>query len=148
MAEDVVSIDDTARLTDAIRVLDEHRFGVLPVVDSQNVVIGILSTTDLIEIFHEIQSDLGALHIVNESTRDFLIQMLTDQGDNTLVRDVMTSPVQTIPVGTNLVVAAQMLHGKKYHHLPVVDDDGLAVGMLSASDFVRVIATHGASLAG
>jgi len=148
MTKDVISIDDTALLTVAIRRMDDRRISVLPVVDSQGALIGILSTMDLVQTFHEVNSDLGALSVVNDSTRDFLLQLLMEQGDNTRVCDVMTSPVVTTGPGTNLIVAAQMLTDKKYHHLPIVDDNQQPIGMLSTSDLVRALAEQGARLAG
>ena len=57
-------------------------------------------------------------------------------------------PVETIAPKTNLVVAAKHLVKKKYHHLPVVDEEGQPIGMLSTFDFVRAIAEHGAAMSG
>ena len=78
MTEQATVVDDTARLTDAIRLMDSKKLSVLPVVDEQGRLVGILSNSDLIEITHEIQSDLGALRHVNEKTRDFLIKILME----------------------------------------------------------------------
>lgn len=148
MTEQAIVIDDTARLTDAIRLMDVEKISVVPVVDEQGKLTGILSNRDLIELTYEIQSDLGAIHYVNEKTRDFLIQLLMDQGDNARVADVMTSPVSTISPETNLVVAAQLLNSCGFHHLPVVEESGTSIGILSTSDFVRAIAEKGALMAG
>lgn len=148
MAVDVKVVEDSAKLSDAIRILDENRLSATPVVDNQNVVVGLLSTSDLLEIFHETQCDLNALHCVTDLTRDFLIQLLSDAGDNTRVMDVMRSPVETIPQSTNLVVAAKLLAGKQFHHLPVVNEEGQPIGMISTFDFVRAVAEHGAEMSG
>ena len=69
--------------------------------------------------------------------------MLVDQGDNTLVSNVMTSPVETIPETVNLVMAARILNEKHYHHLAIVNDAGQPVGILTTSDFVRAVAELG-----
>lgn len=148
MTEDVKVVEDNAKLSDAIRILDKNQLSATPVVDSQNVVVGLLSTSDLLEIFHETQCDLNALHCVTDMTRDFLIQLLTDAGDNTRVCDVMRSPVETVSPSTNLIVAAQRLVKKRYHHMPVVDEDGQPIGMISTFDFVRAVAEHGAAMSG
>lgn len=147
MTSQAICIDDSDRLTDAIRQMESEGLSVLPVVDNQRRLVGILSTTDLLQITHEIQSDIGALTYVTEKTRDFLVKLLIEQGDTTFVRDVMTSPVETITPNTNLVVAARKLVDRRYHHLPVVGDGGRPLGILSTSDFVRAIADHGALLA-
>ena len=144
MTEQAIVVDDTARLTDAIRLMDDHRLSVVPVVDEQGALVGILSSSDLIEMIHEIQSDISALNYVTDKTRDFLVQMLMEQGNNTKVSDVMTSPVETINENVNLVIAAQILQSKTYHHLPVLSLENKAIGIISTSDFVRAIADNGA----
>ena len=148
MSKGVVVVDDTDRLTHAVRLMDEKEVSVLPVVDNQGKLVGILSTSDLLEITHEIQADLSALTYVTDKTREFLINLLVEQGDSTFVNDVMTSPVETVQPHTNMVVAARVLVDRGYHHIPVVDDDDAPVGVISTSDFVRVFAEHGATLAG
>lgn len=148
MAQQAICIDDSSRLTQAIRVMDDNEISVLPVVDNQGILVGILSASDLIEITHEIQADISALTYVTEKTREFLIKLLIDQGDTTRVRDVMTAGVETTSATTNLVVAAQKLVDRHYHHLPVVDGSGKPIGVLSTSDLVRAIADYGATLAG
>lgn len=148
MTHQAICVDDSSRLTKAIRIMDDEDFSVLPVIDSQGNMVGILSSSDLIEITHEVQADLSALTYVNEKTRSFLIQMLMDQGDTTLVRDVMTSNVETTTPQTNLVVAARKLVDRHFHHLPVVDDSGKPIGILSSTDLVRAVSDYGAMMAG
>lgn len=148
MTQQAIVVDDTARLTDAIRMMDDNQLSVIPVVDEQETLVGILSNSDLIGIMHEIQSDLVALNHVRDKTRDFLIRILMEQGDNTQVKDVMTSPVETISADDNLVVAAQKLNAKQYHHLPVICPDCNVIGIISTLDFVRAIAENGALATG
>jgi CBS domain-containing membrane protein len=148
MTRGVSATSEETRLTEAIRQMDSQRISVLPVIGSEGTVVGILSTTDLIEIIHEVQADLSALNCVTGRTRDFLIQLLVEQGDDTLVRDVMTSPVDLVHETENLVVSARRIVENGYRHLPVVDAEGVPIGMLSTSDFVRAFADHGKLLAG
>lgn len=148
MTNQAIIVDDSEKLTHAIRLMDTERLLALPVVDNQGQIVGMLSTRDLIEITHEIQADLGALSFVTDKTQEFLIKLLIDQGDNTLVRDVMTSPVATILPSANLIVAARKLVDREFHHLPVVEESGKPVGILSTTDFVRAVADYGATLAG
>ena len=148
MTSQAICIRASDRLTAAIQTMDDESLSVLPVLNKQGQLVGILSATDLIEITHELQSDIRAMGHMRETTRKFLVKLLIEQGDKTRVRDVMTSPVETITPQTNLVVAARKLIDRIYHHLPVIDESGAPVGMLSTKDFVRAIADHGAMLAG
>ena len=61
MSHQAICVDDSNRLTQAIRIMDDDELTVLPVVNNQGVLVGILSASDLIEITHEIQADLNAL---------------------------------------------------------------------------------------
>jgi CBS domain-containing protein len=144
MTERPTVAEDTDRLIRAIGVMEDQRLSALPVVNENGLVVGILSVSDLVTLSHEVHSDLGALSLVNESTQQFLIRQLRDQGETTLVRDVMSSPVETARRSENLVQAARKLVDRQYHHLPVVDDEGLPVGILATSDFVRAFADYGA----
>ena len=148
MSIQATAINDTARLTDAIRIMDAERFSLLPVVDAQEKLIGVLSVSDLIETVREVQADLAALPHVNEQTQNFLIRLLIDQGDNTRVKDVMTSPAKVVFESMNMVVAAKKLKNENLHHLPVVNEAGKPIGVISSTDFVRAFADYGAILAG
>lgn len=48
-----------------------------------------------------------------------------------------TTPVLTVSSGASLEAGAHRLAELGVHHLVVVDDKGVAVGMVSALDFVR-----------
>ena len=148
MTHGVVSISEAAPVREAIGLLDETRLNALPVLDSAGDVIGILAVADLVSIFGEVQADLAAMTQDEPGVRDFYVNMLNMHGDDTRVRDVMTSPVHTIEPETNIVVAAQLMCDKKCHHLPVVAPSGEIQGVVSTSDFVTAFAEHGASLAG
>ena len=49
MVRDVVTVRPDTDVADAIKLLSEHDVSALPVVDSENMLVGILSETDLIE---------------------------------------------------------------------------------------------------
>jgi CBS domain-containing protein len=52
-------------------------------------------------------------------------------------RDVMTSPVITLGRDTPVPVAAKLLSSHGFTAAPVVDDDGLVVGIATEADLVR-----------
>lgn len=61
----------------------------------------------------------------------------------TKIRDVMVSPVVTVPTTMKLTECAALMKKLRVHHLPVVDESGLIVGMISASDFLVVAEAMG-----
>ena len=59
------------------------------------------------------------------------------------VRDIMTTPLITIPNTVSMSDCARIMKDKKIHHLPVMDDKGNLVGMISATDFLVVAEAMG-----
>ena len=55
----------------------------------------------------------------------------------TLVRDIMTSNVRTARAGMKVPEALELMHDGNFRHLPLVDDKGTVVGMLSIRHLLR-----------
>lgn len=148
MTPEVITAFQGDRIIDAIRKLDDFAVSALPVIDEEQRVVGIVSLFDILDVTREVHADLSALSLVTAETRKFMIKLLVEQEDNTKIEDVMTTPVTTIHENTNIVVAARQMVHDGYRHLPVVDDDERVVGMVSSTDFVRVVAEQGALVCG
>jgi CBS domain-containing protein len=54
----------------------------------------------------------------------------------TLTKDVMTSPLVTVQQNLSLKECSKLMNKLHIHHLPVVDEKGDLVGMISATDFL------------
>jgi signal-transduction protein with cAMP-binding, CBS, and nucleotidyltransferase domain len=52
------------------------------------------------------------------------------------VREIMTSPLITIPCHWSLKDCALKMSEHKIHHLPVIDEEGELTGMISDTDFL------------
>ena len=61
MTSQVVTVRQDDSLVDAIRTMDDRRVSVLPVVDDNQMLVGIVSVSDLIGIARELQADLDEL---------------------------------------------------------------------------------------
>ncbi len=86
--------------------------------------------------------------IVNrtETNPDYGIVTSTDISDkivalernpaHVLMREIMNSPLITVNAQMTLKECANIMHENQIHHLPVADDEGNLVGMISATDFL------------
>ena len=86
--------------------------------------------------------------IVNrtETNPDYGIVTSTDVSDkivaqernpsHVLVREIMNTPLIMVNTKMTLKECAAIMHEHNIHHLPVSDDEGNLVGMISATDFL------------
>jgi CBS domain-containing protein len=122
MAGAPITISADAPLSDAVRVLDEHRISGLPVVNAAGTLVGVLSQTDL--------------------ARARSTEYLWANWPGLAVRHLMTAPAVVVHRSTPLAQAARKMERHRIHRLVVVadDDETRPVGVLSMTDLVHAIA--------
>ena len=54
------------------------------------------------------------------------------------IRDIMAKPVITISANMAISQCVALMHDKHIHHLPVADEKGKIIGIISASDFLVI----------
>lgn len=56
----------------------------------------------------------------------------------TKIRDIMTTPLIGVDPDQTIYECAKLMSDLHVHHLPVLDQDGAIIGMISATDFLVV----------
>ena len=106
---DPAKVQLTASVAEAIQAMLDRRMGAAAVVDENGVVAGIFTERDV-------------MRRVALSGRD----------PHTIpVREVMTTPVVMATRETGIAEALQTMVEHRRRHLPVVEDDGRLIGILS-----------------
>jgi CBS domain-containing protein len=72
--------------------------------------------------------------------RDLLRSAASREAKTTQAQEVMTREPTTVRPSTSLVHAARIMLANKFGCLPVCDEDGTVVGIITESDFVRFAA--------
>jgi CBS domain-containing protein len=72
--------------------------------------------------------------------RDLLRSAVSRPAKSTLAHDVMTREPLAVRPTTSLVHAARVMLERKFGCLPVCEDDGTLVGIITEADFVRFAA--------
>lgn len=111
MIIDPVTLRADSRVKDALLLMSQHRIGGIPVVDSNNKLVGILTNRDL---RFEVHPEKPVTDIM---TRENLI---------------------TAPSGTTLEKAKTILQKYKIEKLPVVKKDGTLMGLITYKDIMKL----------
>jgi CBS-domain-containing membrane protein len=132
MTKAVVSVQQTASYRALVDLLIGHRFSAVPVVDDMQRVTGVVSEADLLRKIEY----AGA-----EEPRMF--ERRRRRGDRAKARggtatDLMSSPPVVAPLGTTIPAAARLMDDQGVKHLPVVDELGRLVGIVSRGDLLKV----------
>jgi CBS domain-containing protein len=121
MTKNVITAKRDEGVVEAFEKMLKYKISSLPVVDDENRVIGIVTTTDI-----------GYNLIRDRYTLE------------TTIGDVMTKDVITIREDDNILEAIKKMdiNGKKeeiINQLPVVDKDNKLVGIISDGDIIRTL---------
>jgi len=112
MIIDPISVNPEQTLQDAENLMNEFKISGVPVVDKNNVLVGILTNRDMRFI------------------KDF----------SQLCGNIMTKmPLITGKKGTTLEAAAEVMHQNKIEKLPIVNEDGTLKGLITIKDINKVI---------
>lgn len=111
MIQDPITLKGNAPVSDALQLMKEHRIGGIPVVDEQQILIGIITNRDL--------------------------RFIKDQ--TILIESAMTHmPLITAKVGTTLDQATKILQEHKIEKLPIVGENNKLEGLITYKDIEKV----------
>lgn len=118
MSDSVETATRDTLVEDAAETMLEHGIGSLVVVDEDGKLDGILTTTDFVNIVAKSKPKA-----------------------ETTVERYMTTGVITARVGDSIQDVADTMIDKGFHHMPVVDDDGTVVGIVTTKDLTAYLST-------
>jgi CBS-domain-containing membrane protein len=134
MTRNVVAVSPTADLHETAHLLSENRISGMPVVDDNNRVIGVISEADLL-----ILAGLQREHSFRDILRNLLGEPLLARKRGDKVKDVMSFPPVTSKADDDVREVAKIFDERRIKRLPVVDDEGKLIGIISRGDIVRAI---------
>ena len=111
MIIDPVTLHPEATIGDALRLMKENKIGGIPIVDKNQILMGILTNRDL--------------RFEDDNRRK--------------VKEVMTKEkLITAPEGTDLKKAEKILQKYKIEKLPVVNSSGKLIGLITYRDILQL----------
>ncbi|HET7753886.1 MAG TPA: DUF190 domain-containing protein [Anaeromyxobacteraceae bacterium] len=141
MRRDVVSVSRSTPVREVVELMLGHTYRSVPVVEDGRPV-GIVTNGDLVQ-----RGGLGVrLDLVASLDKPQLHEILERlASQNATAGDVMTAAPVTVSASASLPSAAEVMVRQRLKRLPVVEDDGALVGIVSRVDLLR---TAGAGFGG
>jgi len=141
MNRDVVVVSPRMPLKEVARVLVNHHFSGVPVIDDDGKVLGVVSEGDILV---KERAPGSATSIFGRA-----LELETWAGKHQ-ARDAggaMTAPAVTIGPARSVSEAAGLMLDRSVNRLPVVDADGKLVGIVTRADLVRAFVRDDSEIA-
>ncbi|MEF8851933.1 MAG: CBS domain-containing protein [Haloarculaceae archaeon] len=118
MTADLQTVGPDTLVEDAANRMQDNGVGSLVVVDDDGHLLGILTTTDFVDI----------------------VARSKPKAETTVER-YMTTDVVTTGAQASIREVADLMLEHRFHHVPVVDDEEGVIGMVSTTDLAAYIST-------
>ena len=138
MKRNVISIPEASTIREAASVFVRHHVGLLPIVDQNRKLIGVVGLRDLLSLelpdFVNFIADLDFVH-------NFGAVETTRPSKEVLDKPVMTlmSPAASVQEDTGLLRTYALMLQHQLHDMPVISKDGTLVGVASRVDIGTAI---------
>ncbi len=131
MTRAVVVVDEWAPFKEIARLMQEYRVSALPVVRGDGRLVGIVSEADL--LLKEGRPEGGRRLLEGPRRR-----LEREKAEGLVASQLMTTPVVITGPDASLSVAARLMHRRGVKRVPVVDEEGRVVGIVSRADLLKV----------
>ena len=133
MTTEVVAVEAWTPFKEIAGLLAQHRISAVPVVDAGRRVLGIVTEADLL---------LKQQHPDPKATVPLIWTRRHRQerakAAAAVAGKLMTAPAVTVPPTATVTEAARRMHTARVKRLPVVDERGQLLGIVSRADLLKV----------
>lgn len=134
MTREPLAVNPETPVVEIVELLLKESFKAVPVIDAERRVIGIISDGDLIER-GGMPLRLSVGQVLDEATLREHIRSIREAGQR--ARDIMTPSPVCLDARTPIDQAARRMVQANLKRLPVIDEQGKLVGMLSRVDVLH-----------
>src|ERR1700753_192565 len=131
MTKAVVSVDRAATYRDLVDLVIERRFSAVPVVDSVTHVIGVVSEADLLRKIEYAGAEEPRLFEGRRRRGE------RRKAQGRTAADLMSAPAVVALSGMSIAAAARRMDREDVKRLPVTDDLGRLIGIVSRGDLLK-----------
>jgi CBS domain-containing protein len=138
-----VSVGIDSSVEDVIAALRDHSLPGVPVVDGDGRLAGIVTEADL--VLPDDQGDLHLPHYINLFGGTVFLEPLgrfekqLRKAFASTAADMMTADPDTVGPDSTVKEAARLIHESGHNRLPVVEQDGRLVGVITRVDLLGAL---------
>ncbi|NOH04072.1 MAG: CBS domain-containing protein [Chloroflexi bacterium] len=122
MSSPVVVVDPDSSVSHAMTLMRRRNIhSVVVDISEENPSFGIVTTTDI---------------------RDKIVAEGRNPAETT-VREIMSGPIITGRADWTLAECSRVMQKHKFHHLPIADENGTLIGIISATDIFMAVEEQG-----
>lgn len=125
MTDSVITVSISDHLRDVKKKFSKENIRHLPVMNGDNLV-GIISKNDIMRL------SFGSVFDNQDNADEAVLDMLS-------VDQVMTHKPKSIKADMLIRDVAEILVSSHFHSLPVVDDEGKVVGIVTSTDIIQYL---------
>ena len=115
MQTDVISVKKDTPVYEAMELLRKSNITGLPVVDNKMHLVGIITEKDVITLLYAVRNE------------------------NAKVKEFMTEEVVSFNLNSNMIEICDCFAKNHFRRVPILDDDGRVVGIVSKKDIIAYI---------
>jgi CBS-domain-containing membrane protein len=133
MTTEVVTAEASTPFKEIAARLAQHRISGVPVVDADRRVLGIVTEADLL-LKQEHPDPKATIRLIWTKRR----RQERAKAAAAVASKLMTTPAVTVPPTATVTEAARRMHTARVKRLPVVDETGQLLGIVSRADLLKV----------
>ena len=146
MTRRVVAVSHAATFKDIVKAMEEWKVSALPVLTEGNRVVGVVSEADLLH--KQERGDAAPERYGSRERATRSAPAAAAKADAVTAEELMTTPAVTVHVEASLAQAARTMARAGVKRLPVVDDEGALLGIVSRADLLKVYLRDDEDIAG
>ena len=139
MKKDVYSVSASASVLDAVRCMVEHKSSGIPVISADGHAAGFISDGDVIRYMADVNADAPVASMYPLWKNKELLDAKLAGLSQIPVMQLATEKVVSVKLTAGVAEVFTLLSDKRIKKVPVEDDTGKVVGVLSRSDVLRAM---------
>jgi CBS domain-containing protein len=143
MTRDVITVREDDSVLGVAQVFKTKKVAGAPVLNEREELVGVVSEADILKLldtyhwYTPILTTLDILHLHEEEQHD--IQQDIEKAGATLIREIMSKEPETVSPDTLIDDAAQIMYLTGFNRLPVLDETGALVGIVTRADILTAL---------